>query len=180
MARPELVYMFAMSLDGFIAREDGSVDWLEAFPANADFDFDSFLASLDGIVMGRESYEVARRHGGWEYGALPAVVATHRPVDDLPPNVRAMAGTPAELLEAVGAMGAEKRVWLFGGGSLVTQFVAAGLLDVVETGIIPVLLGRGLPSFGAPAETWLDLEFARGLGNGAIHARYRVRGANPH
>lgn len=172
----DVIYMFAMSLDGFIARPDGSVDWLEDYPANDDFDFDAFLDTITGIVMGRGSYEAARRHGSWDYGRWPCVVATHRPVADLPERVAAVAGTPVALLDELRRMGANGRIWLFGGGDLVAQFMEAGLLDTVEIGTIPVILGDGLPAFGgARADTWLDLEFARPLRNGAVHSRYTVR-----
>lgn len=174
----DTIYMFAMSLDGFIARENGSVDWLEDFPADADFDFDTFMASLSGIVMGRGSYEAARREGNWDYAKWPCIVATSRPVDNLPDNAEIMAGTPQELLARLRARGATGRIWLFGGGDLVRQFLDAGLLDTVEIGVIPVILGSGIPAFGgAQTDRWLELDFAKPLANGAVHARYRVRAA---
>ena len=77
----DVIYMFAMSLDGFIARPDGAVDWLDRFPANDDFDFAAFEDSLTGIVMGRGSYEAARRHPEWHYGRWPVLVATRRPIE---------------------------------------------------------------------------------------------------
>lgn len=175
MAEREVIYMFAMSLDGFIARPDGSFDWLEAFPANDDFDFDAFLASVTGIVMGRGSYEVARRGGGWDYGRWPCAVATSRPVSDAPEGVEALAADPAGLLANLRARGAAGRIWLFGGGDLARRFIAAGLLDTVEIGTIPVILGSGLPAFPGPAgDTWLRLNFARSLANGAVHSQYSV------
>lgn len=171
----DVIYMFAMSLDGFIARPDGSFDWLEAFPADADFDFDAFLASVTGIVMGRGSYEAARRGGGWDYGRWPTVVATGRGVDDLPDNAQAVSGTPADMLAALRLQGAEGRIWLFGGGDVARQFLEAGLLDTIEVGIIPVILGAGLPAFGGnQPDRWLDLKFSRALANGAMHLRYGV------
>ena len=174
----ETIYMFAMSMDGFIARPDGSFDWLEQYPADADFDFDAFLSSVTGIVMGRGSYEAARRDGKWDYARWPCVVATNRPVDDLPGNAEAVAGTPRELLGRLRARGATGRIWLFGGGDVVRQFLDAGLLDTIEAGIIPVILGSGLPAFGgAQADRWLDLDFAKPLANGAVHARWTVRKA---
>lgn len=177
--QPDTIYMFAMSLDGFIARENGSVDWLAEFPADADFDFDGFLASLSGIVMGRSSYEAARRDGGWDYARWPVVVATSRPIDDLPANAETMAGTPHELLASLRARGATGRIWFFGGGDLARQFMEAGLLDTVEIGLIPVILGSGIPAFGgAQADRWLDLDFAKPLANGAVHVRYKVRKAS--
>lgn len=174
----DVIYMFAMSLDGYIARPDGSFDWLEHYPANADFDFDAFLDSVTGIVMGRGSYEAARRNGSWDYGRWPCVVATHRAIDDLPENVASIAGPPATLLDEVRRKGANGRIWLFGGGDLVSQFIQADLLDTIEIGTIPVILGSGLPAFGwAGKDVWLDLEFAKPLGNGAVHSRYAVRKA---
>lgn len=172
----DVIYMFAMSLDGLIARPDGAVDWLETYPANADFDFDAFLASVTGIVMGRGSYDAARRGGGWDYGRWPCTVATHRPIDDAPGGVEALAGGPEALLDNLRKRGAGGRIWMFGGGDLALQFIRAGLLDTVEIGTIPVILGDGIPAFGhARPDVWLDLEFAKPLSNGAVHSRYRVR-----
>ena len=174
--QPEIIYMFAMSLDGFIARQDGSFDWLDDYPADADFDFDSFLASVSGIVMGRGTYDSTRRDGRWEYAKWPCVVATSRPVEDLPDNAEVLAGTPAELVARLRERGADGRIWMFGGGELARQFLDAGLLDTIETGIIPIVLGAGIPAFGgAQPDRWLDLDFAKPLANGAIHAKWRVR-----
>lgn len=177
MPGTETIYMFAMSLDGFIARENGSVDWLENFPADDDYDFTAFMASLSGIVMGRVSYEAARRNGSWDYGDFTTLVATSRTLNDLPQNAFAMQGSPAEMLAALQARDASSgRIWLFGGGDLVRQFLDAGLLDTVEVATIPVVLGSGVRAFGGPQpDRWLDLDFARPLKNGAIHARYKVR-----
>jgi len=172
----DIIYMFAMSLDGFIARQDGSFDWLDDYPADADFDFDSFLASVSGIVMGRGSYDAARRDGRWDYAKWPCVIATSRRVEDLPDNAEVLAGKPAELVARLRERGADGRIWMFGGGELVRQFLDAGLLDTIEAGIIPIVLGAGIPAFGgAQPDRWLDLDFAKPLANGAIHARWRVR-----
>jgi len=172
----DVIYMFAMSLDGFIARPDGAFDWLEKYPADADFDFDSFLSSLSGIVMGRASYEAARSGGRWGYGRWPVAVATSHAIGDGPEGVEAVSGSPADLLANLSGRGANGRIWLFGGGDLVRQFLRDGLLDTIEIGTIPVILGNGLPAFGDPqADVWLELDFAKPLANGALHSRYRVK-----
>lgn len=174
----EIIYMFAMSLDGFIARPDGSFDWLEAFPADADFDFPAFEASVTGIVMGRGSYEAASRQPEWHYSRWPVLVATGMPIDDPPTGVTAFSGDAPAQLAKLRAMGANGRIWLFGGGDLARQYLEGGLLDTVEVGIIPVVLGSGIPAFGGTQpDRWLDLEFAKPLKNGAIHARYATRKA---
>jgi len=176
MSGDDVIYMFAMSLDGFIARPDGAFDWLENFPANADFDFDAFLDSITGIVMGRGSYDAARSGDRWDYGRWPCVVATHRPIPDAPEGVEPVGGGPRELMDNLRARGATGRIWMFGGGDLASQFIDAGLLDTIEIGTIPVILGKGLPAFGQPGkDAWLELDFAKPLANGAVHSRYRVR-----
>ncbi|TWG96834.1 dihydrofolate reductase [Mesorhizobium sp. J18] len=176
MAATDVIYMFAMSLDGFIARPDGAIDWLDDYPADADFDFDAFMASLSGIVMGRSTYDVVRRHEAWPYAKWPCTVATTRAIDDLPDKTEAVAGSPAALLDNLRSRGANGRTWVLGGGDLVRQFIEADLLDTVEVGTIPVVLGNGILAFGNPlADVWLDLEFAKPLANGAVHSRYGLR-----
>lgn len=93
----------AVSLDGKIARPDGSVDdWLGAdYPAE-DFGFDAFLAGVDAILMGRGTYEAVRRLGDWPYPGKPTVVLTTRPLDDLPPaGVEARRGDVAAVAEEI-------------------------------------------------------------------------------
>lgn len=172
----DVIYMFAMSLDGFIAREDGTFDWLDDFPADAEFDFPAFEESVSGIVMGRGTYDVVRRHETWPYSRWPTLIATQRPVSDLPDNSEILSGDPQALLGRLREMGATGRIWILGGGDLARQFMDAGLLDIVEVGTIPVILGSGIPAFGgAQPDRWLDLEFAKALKNGAVHSRYRLR-----
>lgn len=174
--QPEIIYMFAMSLDGFIARQDGRFDWLDDYPADADFDFDTFLSSVTGIAMGRGTYDAVRRDGRWDYAKWPCVVATNRPVADLPRNAEALDGTPAELISNLRKRGAAGRIWLLGGGELARRFMETGSLDTLELGIIPVIIGSGIPAFGgAQPDRWLDLDFAKPLANGAVHARWRIR-----
>jgi dihydrofolate reductase len=171
-----VIYMFAMSLDGFVARPDGSFDWLDDYPADADFDFDEFLLSISGVIMGRGTYDAVRRDGRWDYARWPVTVVTNRPVDGLPDDTEAHRGTPRDLLANLRARGADGRIWLLGGGNLARQFLDDGRLDTIEIGMIPVIIGSGLPAFGgAQPDRWLDLEFARPLRNGAIHARWQVR-----
>ncbi|EBU8131923.1 dihydrofolate reductase [Escherichia coli] len=172
----EVIYNFAMSLDGFIARPSGSFDWLEAFPADDAFDFSAFMDSITGIVMGRGSYDAVRAH--WDYERWPTTIATNRPIDDLPENATASAADPQAMLDDLRARGANGRIWLFGGGDLARRFLEAGLLTTVEIALIPVILGDGVRAFGgAQPDRWLELESGKALGNGAMHLRYRVKRA---
>ena len=171
----DVIYMFAMSLDGFIAREDGSFDWLDDYPPDADYDFDAFLASVTGIVMGRGTYDdgAARRPLGLRRNGQ-RVVATSRRSTTCPPNAEAMAGTPAELLANLRRRGADGRIWMLGGGDVARQFLEAGLLDTIEIGVIPVIIGSGLPAFGGAQPTAGWNSTSQAAGNGAVHCATRA------
>jgi dihydrofolate reductase len=89
-----------------------------------------------------------------------------------------MEGSPAELLAALHKRGGRNRVWLVGGGDLAGQFLRAGLIDTLEIGIIPVLLGRGVPLFGGEPGPLLHLQWAKSLTSGIVHSLYNLRAAN--
>lgn len=170
------VYYVAMSLDGYIARQDGSVDWLEAFPPEP-LGFSDFYAACAAVVMGRNSYDIMLRHADWPYAGKPVYVATHRQLAGAPSGVQAVQGQPRQIQARLVADGHAGTVWLFGGGQLAGQYLAAGLIDRLEVGIIPVVLGRGLRLFAPPASSWFDLTYAHAFSNGLVHARYeRARG----
>src|SRR5690606_34384538 len=100
---------------------------------------------------------------------------TRRPIADAPPSVFAMQGSPSELLEALHERGGRNRAWLVGGGDLAGQFLKAGLIDTLEIGIVPVLLGHGIPLFGGEPRPRLELQWAKGLPSGIVHALYDLR-----
>lgn len=176
-AEAACVYYVAATLDGFIAGPNHEIDWLvNDYPAE-EAGYDDFFARVTGIVMGRTTYDVIRRHPEWPYGKRPTLVATRRQLGDAPEGVFAFAGEPAAMLAALRARGAGGRIWLEGGGNLAGQFLAAGLIDEIELGIIPVLLGKGIPLFGGVDCPRLDLQWAKPLGSGIIHALYRLPGA---
>lgn len=168
----------AVSLDGKLARKDGAVeDWLVADYPPDDAGFESFLAGVDAILMGRDTYEAIARFGDWPHSGKPTVVMTHRPLDDAPEGVEARSG-------ALGAVVAELeergygRVWIEGGGRLVRDMLALGKLDLLEMAVIPVVLGEGIPLFPEQTPgTWFDLESVRPWIKGAVWVVYRRRGA---
>lgn len=139
----------AVSLDGKIARPDGSVDdWLAAkYPAE-DFGFTAFFETVDAILMGRGTYEAVRRLGGgdWPYPGKPTTVVTTRPLPDPPAGVEAQSGDMAGVAADLEGRG-HRRVWIEGGGRVVRSMIAAGKLDVLELALIPIVLGDGVPLF---------------------------------
>jgi dihydrofolate reductase len=161
----------AMSLDGKIARDDGSFDWLEPYPPQ-EFGIEAFVASIDAIVMGRATYEIERAMGEWRHPGKPTFVVTSRPLVDPPPLVEARSGDLSALADELEGRGC-RRVGVEGGGQLVRGMIAIGKLDVLEMAIIPLVLGEGIPLFppGTPALR-LRLISCQARSGGALHAVY--------
>ena len=156
---PPLVrYQLAVSLDGFIGPEDGSVDWLGPFGAVAEEVMTPFIEAVGGLAMGRVTYETAMRLGGWPFSHLPTAVlssatefeGTHR------------AESPRDAVDWLAPRVGEQDIWLVGGGRTAAAFANAGLLDRIELTTVPVALGSGealLP--GLIGATTFRLESAR-------------------
>lgn len=143
----------ATSLDGFIARPDGGLDWLNAansvVPPGEDCGYDAFMSTVDTLVMGRNTFEQVLTFGEWPYGSTPVVVMSHSAAP-LPPNmpetVTSSRESPTDLVARLSAHG--KRHLYIDGGLTVQSFLAEGLIDELIITMIPVLLGTGKPLFG--------------------------------
>jgi len=152
----KLQYFTACTLDGFIADENHSLDWLFDAPhGEGDGGWDAFIAGVGALVMGATTYEwMLDRHDmlanpdQWRdfYDNRPAWVFSHR---DLPPipsvDIRLVAGAVRPVYDNIVAEFPDRNIWLLGGGDLVGQFDDAGLLDEVWLGMRPVFLGAGAP-----------------------------------
>lgn len=166
----------ATSLDGFIARKDGGIDWLPVpEPGGEDYGYGAFIDSIDAIVMGRHTFELALTFGDWPY-TKPVVVLTNRPAalpSTLPPKVRTLAGAPDRIIEQLSKTGAAHLY--VDGGVTIQRFLAAGLLDRMIITRVPVLIGDGLPLFG-PLEHDVPLQHVatRSYPNGLVQSEYRV------
>jgi dihydrofolate reductase len=137
-----------MSLDGYIAGPKGEADWIIMDP---DIDFRAIFNLFDTVLLGRKTYEVTRQQGGG--GGMPGMQVyvfsrTLRQADC--PGVTVSAN-PQETLTAL-KQKPGKDMWLFGGGALFHSLLDLGMVDTVEVGIIPVLLGDGLPLLPHPAK----------------------------
>ncbi|HWO57197.1 MAG TPA: dihydrofolate reductase family protein [bacterium] len=180
-ANPQLLRLrvsvfLAVSLDGFIARADGGIDWLMRYedPGNEDYGFKDFFDTVDAIVMGRNTYDLALSFDTWLYGDTRMIVLTHRPVTSKH-NETAYAGSLTDLVETLGREGV-RRIYL-DGGQTVRQGLAAGLVDDMTLTLIPTLLGQGIPLFGAdvPESRW-TLVGTKSYANGLVQVRYERAG----
>jgi dihydrofolate reductase len=138
----------ATSLDGFIARRDGGLDWLPQ-DGGEPHGYDEFIATVDAIVIGRKTFETVLTFDGWPYGSKPVIVLSSAPAALKPPKGAVcdfMGGSPSEVVERLRARGLTHLY--VDGGITIQRFLAAGLIQRLVITRIPVLLGDGIPLFG--------------------------------
>jgi dihydrofolate reductase len=142
----------ATSLDGYIARCDGSIDWLNeanaVVPEGEDCGFMAFMNSVDTLIMGRKTYEQVLSFGQWPYGDTPVVVLSHNSIEipaDLPDTISHSAESPSALLTRLATQGV-KHVYV-DGGSTIQGFLAESLIDEITLTQIPVIIGEGISLF---------------------------------
>ena len=193
----------ATSMDGFIAREDGALDWLtgsdgfasgegqhdgeqqdseqtesENAGEDEDYGYQAFMDSVDVLIIGRGTYETVLSFGGeWPYGDKRVVVLSNSLTqlpDHLPPAVELRASTPTEVVRELEATGATHAY--VDGGKTIQSFLNAGLIQEMTITRIPVLIGSGIPLFG-PLEKDVHLEHieTRAFDNGFVQSKYAVR-----
>ena len=174
MSESDVVASLAVSLDGYIAEADGSVGFLEKYPIE-DYDFDSFVDSVGALIMGSTSY-VQAVEWGWTWGDRPTMVLTTR--TDLPvpdgANIRfAAMPTPA----AIRSFSAEtpKRLWVFGGGKVVTDGLIGGAINTLDITLMPEALGGGIPLFANAYDGPMRLVESVPYPNGAFRLVYDMR-----
>jgi dihydrofolate reductase len=170
MALPSCFVFIATSVDGFIARRDGGIDWLKRVERpGEDYGYQKFFDSVDALVVGRGTYDVVRAFDPWPYAGKRCVVMTHQrfvPKAD----EEFFAGTPGEVLAKLGAEGV-KRIYV-DGGAVISQFLAAGLIERLTISQIPILLGDGLPLFKQPGEHALTLVESRSFPSGLVQSTW--------
>ena len=179
----------AASLDGFIARTDGRVDWMDThdeFSDGATMDpahVAAFLKTIDCYVMGARTYETALgfefRGSGWAYGDTPTVVLTHRELPRTRDTVTFHAGDLAQIVNEQ-LRPHFNNIWVAGGGVLAGECLRLGLADELRYSILPVLIGEGLPFFERlDRDVALHLVETKAYRNGMVELRYDVRTPGP-
>jgi len=165
----------ATSLDGFIARKDGALDWL---PANGGepHGYDEFMATVDALVIGRNTFETVLKFDAWPYGKKPVVVLSTSMSEVRPPDgavCELMVGTPHEIVTQLTQRGM-KHLYI-DGGLTIQGFLQAGLIQRMIVTRIPVLLGSGIPLFGAlSSDIRLEHVVTRSYGSGMVQSEYSI------
>jgi len=176
----------ATSLDGFIARPDGTLDWLTGRPEeeetgrhdpDEDFGYGAFLDTVDAVFMGRATFDVVHGfEGDWPY-PKPVYVWTSDPgtVEPKPgADVRAVSGSLEEVLDRLRADGIDRAY--VDGGATIRAWLDAGRIDRMTISVVPVLIGEGIPLFGGTAgDIALELESSRAFPGGMVQHTYAVR-----
>ena len=168
----------AMSLDGYIARADGGLDWLMKQRTDGeDHGYDAFMASVDGLVMGRSSFETVLSFEAWPYEKPVIVMSNTLGPADIPDALRAKVcvtdQTPTALMASLSREG-WRRAYV-DGGKIVQAFLHDGLIADLAIRHIPILLGKGIPLFGA-RDRDIDLQHVetRSYPSGLVGSRYDV------
>jgi len=175
----------AASLDGFVARRDGSVDWLETSDEFADGKVmepdavEAFLGTIDCYVMGSRTYETALRFEeqglGWAYGDTPTVVLTSRKLPRVRETVEFYSGDVGDLVNGR-LRPAFRSIWFAGGGAVAAECLRLGLADEVRYSIVPVLIGEGISFFERiERDVALHLTEVTPYRSGTVELCYEVR-----
>jgi dihydrofolate reductase len=165
------------SIDGFIARQNGDLDWLPA-GGGEPHGYDEFIATVDTIVIGRNTFETVLAFEAWPYGDKRVVVLSSEPVDLSAAAARGgvveqMGGPPAEIVSNLAARGA--RHLYVDGGITIQRFLRAGLIDRLVITRVPVLIGDGIPLFGSlPQDIRLRHVATRSYPSGLVQSEYEV------
>jgi dihydrofolate reductase len=175
----------ASSLDGFIARRDGRVDWLETSDRFEDGDVmvpdavAEFLRTIDCYVMGSRTYETAldfeARGFGWSYGDTATFVLTHRELRNTRGTVEFYAGDLRRLVEER-LKPKFRNIWFIGGGAVSGECLRRGLADELRYSILPILIGDGIPFFDRlDRDVALHLLEVKAYQSGMVALRYEVK-----
>jgi dihydrofolate reductase len=175
----------AASVDGFIARKDGNVDWLETsdeFAGGQTMDpafVEAFLKTIDCYVMGSRTYEIAlsfeAKGLGWAYGDKPTFVLTHRELPRTRDTVEFYSGD-LEQLVTDRLRPAFRTIWFVGGSVVSAECLRLGLADEVRYSILPILIGDGVPFFEKlDKDIALHLAEVKAYKSGIVELRYEVR-----
>ncbi len=167
------------SVDGFIARANGELDWLPP-DGGEPHGYDEFIATVDALVMGRNTYDIVLAFDPWPYGEKPVFVLSTRPLAGTPTgvSVERLSGEPAEIVAQLAARGIQ-HIYV-DGGITIQRFLRAGLIQRLILTRVPVLIGEGIPLFGVTGRDIALKHIAtRHYASGLVQSEYEVLSSTP-
>ena len=172
-----VILYVATSLDGFIARSDGDISWLDKYQdGKEDYGYGDFYRNVGASIMGANTFEKSLTLDGGIDKEMPTYVITHRRLKTVADaNITLHSGSLIELLNRIQKR-TKKNIWLVGGGLLTQSFLKENLLDRIILSTIPILLGEGVSLFGnVKKEINLKLEESRSYESGIVQTHYGLR-----
>jgi len=165
-----IILYIAMSLDGFIAKEDGSLDWLTRYEnSGEDYGFNDLYNTIGTVLVGGSTYRQIED----AYKGKEVYVFTRKEPKQKADNIHFVSGDVKEVLNNL-KLGDNKNIWLVGGAALVNQFLSADLIDEYIITIIPALLGKGISLFqGRNPESNLELLNIKSYNSGLVQLHYK-------
>jgi dihydrofolate reductase len=169
----KVVLFIASSLDGYIARPSGEIDWLFT---DQDYGYSEFLASVDTVLMGRKTYEQVLTFGEYPYEEKKSYIFTHNSALKANKNVKFVGKNVADFVSELRQFNG-KNIWLVGGSVLIGDFMSNHLVDELILSIHPIVLGEGIPLFANPiTPTALQLTGCEKYNSGLVQLSYDVMG----
>ncbi|MBA3721425.1 MAG: dihydrofolate reductase [Parachlamydiaceae bacterium] len=171
--RPKISVYIAMSIDGYIARKDGGLDWLEyGHVGDEDYGFKKFINSIDALILGRNTYEVVSGFDEWPYNGKRVIVLSHT-LKEVRKEAELFCGQISDLVSTLNSEGI-KHVWV-DGGVTVCKFLEAGLVDEITVSVIAMFLGSGIPLFSEmDKEQTCRLVSSQSYPSGLVQLKYDV------
>jgi len=172
----KVTYYVASSIDGFIAKEDGDVSWLEELGiVMEETGYDEFYATVDALVMGRKTYDMIVSFGEWPYGDKPVWICTSGNVVPMAGSNIQVGNTPEEVYQSANDMNI-KHLWLVGGGSIASSFLEKKLLTNISLSLMPIILGKGIKLFGELAtDVFLGKQHVESAKSGMLQIEYSIK-----
>lgn len=166
----EVILFIAASLDGYIARSCGDIDWLFT---DQDYGYSEFLASVDTVIMGRKTYDQVLTFGEYPYKAKKSYIFTKNPALQADNNIEFINTDVKQFVENLRVVNG-KNIWLVGGSLLIHDFMRNNLVDELIVSIHPIILGAGIPLFTHQTTTLMQLKRCQSYSSGLVQLAYDV------
>ena len=171
----KIIAYLATSADGFIARPDGGVDWLDRPRPRGSYGMGAFIRSVDTVIMGRATYDFGKQFGSVGWPDKQTIVLSRTLPVETTDGVVVESGDVGKLAKRLHAKSG-KDVWVMGGAQVFGAFLDAGALDELIIHVVPVLIGEGIPLLNPKARTSeLELKSTRKFSDGVVRLHYVVK-----